>query len=418
MKLRLAIVLSCAAFLFRAFGPLRESSEAAGVWAETGVEPQRGRRVRPRGRRRTPASARKDYGKFSHRTEAHQRDCSSCHLVPTPNWRDVRERGAAFPDVTDYPDHPSCVNCHRQQFFQGARPQICSICHVNVSPRDGRRLPFSNPSENLATKKLGEGPTSQFGTIFPHDKHQDVMAFYRLRIPEELDVRFVPASLQTRPTERKVDSCSVCHQTYDPVDDPKNPYVLPTPEPLPENELRIKAFWLKEGTFKTTPTSHAACFNCHWKEGGERPLASDCAGCHKLLAPGESLRVRSAKVDAELDHPSARTLTDPEIRESWAERKAATFRHEWRDHANVGCTSCHVNITAASVLDEKTRHVPIQTCSSSKCHGSTRPPKGTLFQEVELRRKPDGAGYKCIECHQNLGREPIPPSHDNLFPRK
>ncbi len=89
----------------------------------------------------------------------------------------MREGEEAFPDVADYPDHPSCVNCHRNEFFRGARPVICTICHTNVSPRDGTRHPFQNPEEGFvrALKKPRTSGT-QFVMNFPHDRHQDVMA--------------------------------------------------------------------------------------------------------------------------------------------------------------------------------------------------------------------------------------------------
>ncbi|MEP6900440.1 MAG: cytochrome c3 family protein, partial [Actinomycetota bacterium] len=84
------------------------------------------------------------YSEFPH--NKHKLACSTCHNFPSANWKSVRKTDA-FPDITDYPRHESCLNCHRQQFFKGAKPQICSICHTNPSPNDSSRHPFPNPRE-------------------------------------------------------------------------------------------------------------------------------------------------------------------------------------------------------------------------------------------------------------------------------
>src|SRR5215210_4064090 len=110
-------------------------------------EPQTRRRTQ----RRAPARPRVDYSKFTHSTPAHRKDsCASCHKTPSDNWTKARAADAAFPDITDYPEHESCLGCHRQQFFNGARPPICAVCHTVVSPRAGGRHPFANPAETFA----------------------------------------------------------------------------------------------------------------------------------------------------------------------------------------------------------------------------------------------------------------------------
>src|ERR1041385_4349823 len=88
-----------------------------------------------------------DYSDFSHATKKHQASCSTCHKI-------------TFPDIKDYPNHDACVSCRRPQFFRGARPPICSVCHTKTSPRDEARLPFRNPAA-----------TRQFAIEFPHDRH-------------------------------------------------------------------------------------------------------------------------------------------------------------------------------------------------------------------------------------------------------
>ncbi len=391
-------------------------------------EPQRRRQSRrTQAPRRTAQQSRRNYTNFSHLTPQHRQACDSCHTIPTANWPRVRRAGDAFPDVTDYPDHPSCINCHRQQFFVGARPQICTVCHTVVSPREGARHPFQNPSENFATARRRPREASEFGINFPHDRHQDVMALVLPSLRSVGEAQLVRASFQqtAESAPRPVDSCTICHQTYRHPQESKDAsgkaasdedYVIPPPAPLPENELRLKAYWLKRRTFKTSPTGHDSCFNCHWQEGGERPLSNDCAGCHRLLSGGRTGLSRRARLDVDLNQPFVKAIDDAEILEKWANRKAANFRHERSEHLDVGCTACHINITTINRLDVNTLDVPILTCSSSRCHGSTRSPKGTLVKEIEQRRKPDGARYACIECHMNYGREPIPPSHENTLP--
>jgi hypothetical protein len=111
-----------------------------------------------------------DWAKFSHRThtEKEKLACASCHKFPTANWKEVRKGDEAFPDVAEFPEHGSCLNCHRKQFFARQRPApaICANCHVNVTPRHTERLVF--PS-------LGAAPdfVSEFTVFFPKDKHED-----------------------------------------------------------------------------------------------------------------------------------------------------------------------------------------------------------------------------------------------------
>jgi len=157
-----------------------------------------------RQRRRTAPSARTnpaiDYSQFSHATTKHQAACNTCHKAPTENWKKVRD----FPDIADYPGHDACVSCHRPQFFRGARPVICSVCHTAVSPRHDARFAFRNPVS-----------PRQFVIEFPHDKHQDVIA--RRRVPE-LQPLFVRASFSSRNISpggddktKHYNNCEICH---------------------------------------------------------------------------------------------------------------------------------------------------------------------------------------------------------------
>src|ERR1044072_7062361 len=158
-----------------------------------------------------------DYTKFSHSTPKHQAACNTCHKFPSKDWTKI----SSFPDVTDYPSHDACVSCHRPQFFRGARPPICSVCHSKTSPRDEVRYAFRNPASKL-----------QFAIEFPHDKHQDAIASLRFAHPPQ-----------------GYNNCAICHGP-------------------------------RTATFKAAPTDHGSCFNCHWKS--QEPVAANCNGCHKL----------------------------------------------------------------------------------------------------------------------------------------
>jgi predicted CxxxxCH...CXXCH cytochrome family protein len=380
-------------------------------------------------RRRAPSNARRpsaDYSKFSHATAQHRKACDSCHASPTANWAAAREGGSAFPDVTDYPEHASCINCHRRQFFSGARPAICTVCHTQVSPRSGARFPFENPAELFTKSEKSKTRRTEFSINFPHDRHQDVMARAAptTDAPRGSDTpagsaAFVRASFEPRAAEeRRVDSCTICHETYQAAGDAPEEYVTKPPAALPTNALGLEAFWLKRGMLKTTPHGHASCFNCHWQDGGERPFSSDCAGCHKLLQPGVGMKSGGAprRSDADTSNPSVKGIADAYVLARWSVRLVAAFRHEKADHVKVGCTACHISITSADRITSETDFVPIKTCASSSCHGSTNKSAGAkkiIFDEVEQRKK--DAAYQCVKCHINLGKEPTPKSHTDLF---
>ena len=372
-------------------------------------EPQRGRTVQ---RRRAPARAtqrrrpRVDYSKFSHTSTPHRTlACDKCHTIPSPNWR-VARTGEAFPDVTEYPDHPSCVNCHRQQFFSGARPVICSICHTNVSPRNGDRFAFANPRESASKAIRKPRAESQFAVDFPHDVHQDVMALVRPTFERGGRASFVRASFQQQ-QQPVVDHCTICHQTYEPQGESDEKYMAGRPEKIAE------ADWPKKGTFKTSPTSHASCFNCHWKDGGVAPLSSDCAGCHQLRRPGQKIGAPAAK-HSDASAEVAEAIKDEDIRQKYLNRQSVRFRHEVTKHiTDRGCTSCHINITPLDTMTATTLDVPLLTCGN--CHIGN---KKVLNAEVERRRKTEATDkpFQCTKCHLVAGASPLPKSHNDAVP--
>src|SRR5260370_23354083 len=140
-----------------------------------GSRPQKGTQSRVAPKRRA------NYSQFSHATHVLQQKlaCDSCHKFPTKNWNEVRKGSAAFPDVSDFPEHSACLTCHRAQFFARERPapDICSNCHVNVTPRDTPRFLFPSLDDIATAGAQTRDFASEFQVSFPHDKHLDVVSF-------------------------------------------------------------------------------------------------------------------------------------------------------------------------------------------------------------------------------------------------
>lgn len=332
------------------------------------------------------------FTQFPHNTRQHAKlNCNSCHKFPTPNWRRVRKSGEAFPDVTDYPRHESCLSCHRQQFFGSAKPTICSICHTNPSPRNNARHPFSNPREIFDLSPKGKQAVSDFEIFFPHDKHIEIVSENETSAEGEI----LNASFTRARTRAGEESCAVCHQTYQPQGASKDEYLTKPPANLGD------AFWLKKGTFKTSPISHAKCFTCHSTDAGISPAPQNCATCHK---PAQKLPKTDfdAKVAAGIGGLDKITLL------AWRKRdSSATFRHEFSSHADMECASCH-NAAAMNTTDFLTKKVPITSCNL--CHiTATSDDGGALNFEADERRK--NANFQCVKCHLAFGKMPIPESH-------
>lgn len=376
-----------------------------------GPEPQRRSQPR-RPARRSPAPApRIDYSKFSHVTHATTQKlaCDSCHKFPSKNWKEVRQGDAAFPDVAEFPEHSSCLSCHRQQFFARERPApaICSNCHVSVTPRDTARFLFPSLGDVTDSKLKSRDFLSEFSVGFPHDKHVDVVGLDRPRFRNDA-AQFVTARwsvFQKQPEQPK--SCPVCHQTYNPQGDSSEEYVTKPPKTVGDN------FWLKKGTFQTVPNSHAACFTCHNAESGIAPDSKDCHVCHKLLQPEQEL-----KVDFDPKLPAEMGITDKTILERWSRRiSAGTFRHEGGEHPALNCIGCH-SITVMNTLDPKTLRVPIKSCGGAEgCHITPTSDEGGALN-FEIDQKKANAGFVCVKCHISFGRETVPVNHVQVIPTK
>jgi hypothetical protein len=349
----ISLVLALVALIFL-FYPQQFSQGGATVGQKRGPR----RPAKPR----TPIKPAIDYSKFSHATKEHRGACKTCHLVPTTNWRKAEDYPglAAFPDVADFPEHDTCVRCHRAQFFKGAKPVMCSVCHTRVSPRDDTRSSFRKAS----------GP-EEFKIEFPHDKHQDVIAALRSRpgfiqtsFIQLARTSFVKSAHAADDKTKKYNNCEICHAAS-------------SKAPVAPAAGWIDGYQPPPDTFKASPDNHASCFNCHWAK--QEPTSNDCAGCHKLGAPEIHSRI------------------------------SLKFRHEGGGEKNnhVGeCATCHINITKAATLKGLKPDVPIfPSCATSSCH------QKVLNEELNNYNKTPGA-FKCVKCHTtDVGTKKPPNSH-------
>lgn len=326
-------------------------------------------RRRPRAQR----APRVDYSRFSHLTAQHRAACSSCHTFPSKNWKDARKSDDAFADVTEYPEHKACLDCHRQQFFARERPapRICLNCHINATPNDTARFPFPSLGESFLATVKARDFVSDFRVAFPHEKHTDA-------------------------------DCGDCHQTHQPQDKSDDEFVTKPPKDIGDR------FWLKKGTFKTRPLTHAGCFTCHNQESELAPLPPNCDACHKLPGPSTATRV----VDFDASLVKTMGIQDWWTITAWRKRSSSgTFRHE--THPDVPCAQCHQAVTT----NTPDRRVPVKSCGGAEgCHvTATADDGGILNYEIDERGK--SAAFVCSKCHIVFGNKPVPPSHVSAIPK-
>jgi nitrate/TMAO reductase-like tetraheme cytochrome c subunit len=398
---------------FGGFLTLYSISAAVVHSGATSSQPQaQNRRPKKVAKPAAPKAPRADYSRFSHATHLTTKklSCDSCHKFPTRNWKEVRKGAAAFPDVAEFPDHSSCLDCHRPQFFARERPApaICSNCHVNVTPRDTTRFLFPSLGDISDASKPKRAIVTEFAINFPHDKHVDVVGLNAPALKPRSRAGFVTVSWQ--PTAPKgsmsvAESCPVCHQTYQPQGNSSEEYVTTPPKNLGD------AFWLKKGTFKTAPNSHTVCFTCHNPDAGIAPAASECNTCHKLAA---------SKLDpkTDFDPKLAETfgVTDKIILTAWHRRiSAGAFRHEGGEHPTISCTNCH-NVATMNTVDRKTLVVPVRSCGGAEgCHiTATVDDGGALNYEIDQKKK--DAAFVCTKCHITFGKEGVPENHLAVVP--
>jgi hypothetical protein len=177
------------------------------------------------------------------------------------------------------------VSCHRPQFFRGARPPICSVCHSKTSPREDARFAFRNPALKL-----------QFAIDFPHDKHQDVIAMLRFS--------HAPQNYYNCTADHA--SCFNCHwKSQQPVADNCNGcHKLATPYTATDQPSRISSKFIHDGGGEKK--QHVAeCTTCHiniTKSASSRGLKPDvpitaCTECHNQPGKREDLNKELSALD-------------------------------------------------------------------------------------------------------------------------
>ena len=168
--------------------------------------------------------------------------------------------------------------------------------------------------------------------------------------------------------EQTYNNCSICHSQ-------RNLPTAPTTG-WPDG------FQPKAEAFKSVPSGHDSCFSCHWKS--QQPVASNCAGCHKLSA-----------APVPVSTPTRISLKF--VHEGGGEKKVHVAE----------CTTCHINITKAASLRGLKPDVPITSCT--ECHN-----KDGLRQDVskELAAIDKNKAFVCVYCHtSNVGSLDPPASH-------
>jgi Cytochrome c7 and related cytochrome c len=363
-----------------------------------------GQRRRMRSKPSTPQKPKVDYKNFSHKTHVsgQKLECSSCHAFPTKNWKEVRKGDAAFADVAEFPEHSTCLDCHRREFFARERPapSICSNCHVNVTPRDSTRFLFPSLGDVADSTRPRLDRASEFLVHFPHEVHLEVVSA-AVRAPKDSLVKFVRTSLM--PALAPAANCSLCHQTHSPQGNSSEEYVTKPPKNLDDT------FWLKKGTFKTIPNSHTLCFTCHNADSGIAPTSADCQVCHKL--PGAA----ALPPDFDPSLISTMGIKDSVMVKAWGQRiSAGAFRHEGGAHPDIACTDCH-RPAVMNTAQPVTLRVPVRSCGGEGCHITpTTDDGGSLNYEMD-QKKVD-AKFVCTKCHITFGKQAVPPGHLQALP--
>lgn len=344
---------------------------------------------------------------FSHATHAGKEKlaCGSCHKV------DPKSNAG----VVDFPQHASCLNCHRQQFFARERPVpgICLNCHVKATPKDTARHPFPNFGEKA-------GFVSEFRISFEHEKHADV-------------------------------ACADCHETKEPDAKPRSLthakcFVCHNPEselaPLPANcdtcHKSAKAVFAHAvlpqqsdfSQFKHDNRNHARlpCLLCHRREDNSpqptlpgKAAHAPCTGCHAQQFANPASAICTI---CHTDPQSGKVKAFPPLRSFDA-------RFDHAQHDNTACATCHRRNRDGAGLSIPSRlnaHVTCFSCHTpgAQANGRNISSCSTCHQLGKLVRTPERApafrvGFShashklnCGACHQVRGRgvsAPLPLNH-------
>ena len=365
----------------------------------------------------TLAQPRTNYSDFSHTTHVGKEKlaCGSCHKVVSK-------------DVTDFPQHASCLSCHRQQFFARERPapKICSNCHVKGTPNNTTRHPFPNHGKKPA------GFVSEFRVSFQHEKHEDVDCAdcHETKEPDSK-----PQSL----THAK---CFVCHnQESELAPLPANCDTCHKPAASEKRASleRVFAHAVQQSAtdfsqFKHDNRNHARlpCLLCHRRENNSPQPAlpgkaahAPCTGCHAQQFSNPASEICTI---CHTDVQSGKVKAFPPLRSFDA-------RFDHAKHTDAACATCHRRNRGGVGLSIPARlnaHVTCFSChtpgaqangrnisSCSTCHQLgklVRTPEQARAYRVGFSHASHDASEKlgCAACHQVRGRQvsaPLPLNH-------
>ena len=366
--------------------------------------------------------SRAAYSDFSHSTHVTKQKlaCSSCHKFPTKNWKEVRKGDAAFPDVTEFPEHASCLNCHRQQFFARERPvpKICSNCHVKATPIDTSRRVFPSLGEAFRAPEF----VSEFRVSFPHDKHADAdcVDCHLSAKPQKED--------KTRPLTHA--NCFTCHNQESELEPLPQKcaacHVNAIPKPTgPASDRRVFAHAVFQpatdfSQFKHDNRNHARlpCLLCHRRENNSpqptlpgKAAHAPCTGCHAQQFSNSASEICTI---CHTDVQSGKVKSFPPLRSFDA-------RFDHAKHAGTACGTCHrrnLNGVGLSIPSRLSAHVTCFSCHTpgAQANGRNISSCSTCHQPGRLVRTSEQApayrvGFShashdaseklsCAACHQ------------------
>jgi len=342
---------------------------------------------------------------FSHSTHVGKEKlkCNSCHKVVSK-------------DLTDLPEHASCLNCHRQQFFARERPvpKICSNCHVKATPLNTTRHPFPNFGVKAA------GFVSEFRISFAHEKHEDVDCAdcHETKEPD------------SRPRALTHAKCFACHN--------QESELAPLPANCDTCHKSAKAVFAHAvqqsatdySQFKHDNGNHAGlpCLLCHRRENNSPQPAlpgkaahAPCTGCHAQQFSNPASAICTI---CHTDAQSGKVKAFPPLRSFDA-------RFDHAKHSDAACGTCHRRNRGGVGLSIPARlnaHVTCFSCHTpgAQANGRNISSCSTCHQLGRLVRTPEQArafrvGFShakhdagCPACHQVRGRQvsaPLPLNH-------
>lgn len=308
------------------------------------------------------------YTDFSHTTHVTKEKlaCASCHKFPTSNWKEVRKGDAAFPDVAEFPEHASCLSCHRQQFFARQRPvpQICSNCHVRATPNDTSRYPF--PSLGEAARAKRPNFVSEFRVDFPEEKHADQEIPKTRPTTHELCFSCHNQESELAPLPP---TCDACHKLGAK---PKASAVAGNQIVFAHAEQQSSSTDYSQ--FKHDNRQHARlpCLLCHRRENNSpqptlpgKAAHAPCTGCHQQQFANSSSEICTI---CHTDVQSGRVKAFPPLRSFDA-------RFDHAKHSGTACNTCHRpnrRGVALSIPARLNAHVTCFTCHTPDAQANGR----------------------------------------------